>query len=43
MPKIGDVKYEGPKKTVQSKFTDETVKEKLKGIFQNLELEKRDG
>jgi len=31
MPKIAEVKYEGPKKTVQSKFSEETVKEKLKG------------
>ena len=31
MPKIGEVKYDGPKKTIQSKFTEENVKEKLKG------------
>ena len=31
MPKISEVKYEGPKKTVQSKFNEDTIKEKLKG------------
>ena len=34
MPKISEVKYEGPKKTVQSKFNEETIKEKLKGYTQ---------
>ena len=31
MPKLSEVKYEGPKKTVQSKFDDETIKNKLVG------------
>ena len=31
MPKISEVKYDGPKKTLQSKFSEDTVKEKLKG------------
>ena len=31
MQKLSKVKYEGPKKTVQSKFSDETIKDKLKG------------
>lgn len=34
MPKISEVKYEGPKKTVQSKFSEETIKDKLKGYTQ---------
>lgn len=31
MPKISEVKYEGPKKTIQSKFSEENIKDKLKG------------
>ena len=28
---LSKVKYEGPKKTIQSKFTDEVIKQKLEG------------
>ena len=31
MQKLCEVKYEGPKKTIQSKFSEEAIKEKLKG------------
>ena len=34
MPKISEVKYDGPKKTIQSKFTEDAIKEKLKGYTQ---------
>ena len=34
MQKISEVKYEGPKKTIQSKFTEEKIKDKLKGYTQ---------
>jgi hypothetical protein len=31
MPKISEVKYDGPKKTIQSKFSEDAIKDKLKG------------
>ena len=34
MQKLCEVKYEGPKKTIQSKFTEEKIKDKLKGYTQ---------
>ena len=31
MPKLSEVEYEGPKKTIQSKFNEDTIKSKLVG------------
>lgn len=34
MPKISEVQYDGPKKTIQSKLSEDAIKDKLKGYKQ---------